>query len=140
MVLIQECFYCKRQYGAIKKSSICCSQQCYADLKYRRFIEFWKKGEMSGGRKGGNVSAYVRRYLHEKYSMSCSNCRWNKRNPWNNACHLEVDHINGDSENNTENNLRLLCPNCHSLTQTYKSLNRGKDRTTLKRMRDINAK
>ena len=46
---------------------------------------------------------------------------------------LEVDHIDGNSENHREDNLRMLCPNCHSLTNTYKSLNRGKGRTIIQR-------
>jgi len=32
---------------------------------------------------------------------------------------LHVDHIDGDSTNNEEYNLRFLCPNCHSQTETY---------------------
>lgn len=38
---------------------------------------------------------------------------------------LEVEHIDGDSTNNKEYNLTLLCPNCHSLTKTYRGLNKG---------------
>lgn len=38
---------------------------------------------------------------------------------------LEMDHIDGNSDNNTEENLRLLCPNCHALTPTHKGKNRG---------------
>ena len=34
---------------------------------------------------------------------------------------LEVHHIDGDYTNNDEDNLELLCPNCHSLTNTYKN-------------------
>lgn len=33
---------------------------------------------------------------------------------------LELDHIDGDHENNARNNLRILCPNCHSQTPTYR--------------------
>lgn len=38
---------------------------------------------------------------------------------------LEIDHINGDSSNNSLENLRFLCPNCHSQTETfgYKGIN-----------------
>ena len=36
---------------------------------------------------------------------------------------LELDHINGDNKNNSRNNLRFLCPNCHSQTDTYKGKN-----------------
>ena len=39
---------------------------------------------------------------------------------------LELDHINGDNGDNRLENLRLLCPNCHALTPTYRSKRRTK--------------
>ena len=36
---------------------------------------------------------------------------------------LEIDHINGDNTDNRIENLRYLCPNCHSQTSTYKGRN-----------------
>jgi len=36
---------------------------------------------------------------------------------------LELDHIDGDSTNNTPGNLRFLCPNCHSQTPTFRGRN-----------------
>ena len=32
---------------------------------------------------------------------------------------LHLDHINGDNTDNRLKNLRVLCPNCHSITETY---------------------
>lgn len=34
---------------------------------------------------------------------------------------LEVHHVDGDSDHNTEENLQLLCPNCHSYTDNFKA-------------------
>lgn len=39
---------------------------------------------------------------------------------------LHLDHINGNNTDNRIDNLRLLCPNCHSLTSTYCGKNKGK--------------
>jgi 5-methylcytosine-specific restriction endonuclease McrA len=36
---------------------------------------------------------------------------------------LELDHINGDKNDNRLDNLRILCPNCHSLQPTHRGLN-----------------
>ncbi|MFJ6939439.1 HNH endonuclease signature motif containing protein [Streptomyces sp. NPDC101132] len=41
---------------------------------------------------------------------------------------LEVDHIDGDWRNNRPENLRLLCPNCHSTTDTYRGRSKGRRR------------
>jgi len=51
---------------------------------------------------------------------------------WNGS-HIEhhLDHINGDSSDHTLNNLRILCPNCHSQTDTYTGKNKGNGRTQI---------
>ena len=41
---------------------------------------------------------------------------------------FELEHKDGNSENNQPENLCLICPNCHSQTDTYKNRNKGNGR------------
>jgi len=41
----------------------------------------------------------------------CENCGFTPLNP----CQMDVDHIDGNKNNNDKNNLRVLCANCHRL-------------------------
>lgn len=75
--------------------------------------------------------------MHEKYSDKCQKCGWHEVNPFTNKIPLQVHHINGDALDNREENLQLLCPNCHSLTDNYGSLNKHSTRTTLQEYRSL---
>lgn len=41
---------------------------------------------------------------------------------------LELDHIDGNNKNETRENLRFLCPNCHALTPTWRGRNNTRDK------------
>mgnify|MGYP001578046316 FL=1 len=98
--------------------------------QYVEWIKLWKNGKINGniGITARNISTHLRRYLIEKFENKCSTCGWNKKHPITSAIPLEIDHIDGNSENNMEENLQILCPNCHSLTPFFKNLNKGKGR------------
>lgn len=51
----------------------------------------------------------------------CLNTMWNGQ-----PIPLEVHHKDGNKTNNSLNNLQLLCPNCHALTDTYRGKNTKK--------------
>lgn len=56
----------------------------------------------------------------------CEECGWAQRTV-DGYLPVELDHINGDSTDNRLVNLRVLCPNCHSLKPTHRGRkNRGK--------------
>ena len=106
-----------------------CSASCQNNFRYYQFLKDWKSGIENGVRfHGDSTSAYIKRYLWEKYSGRCAKCGWCETNPYSKRIPLEIEHIDGDATNNKEENLTLLCPNCHALTATYRSLNYGKGR------------
>jgi 5-methylcytosine-specific restriction endonuclease McrA len=63
-----------------------------------------------------------RRRVFEEQRMSCARCGISE---WlNSPLTLELDHKDGNSENNVRENLEGLCPNCHSLTDTWRGRNK----------------
>jgi hypothetical protein len=120
------CKVCGKEVGLYV--AVYCSNRCQAEHKYRTYINKWKSGEVSGGKAGHIVSGYVRKYLIERDGEKCSRCGWAEKNPVTNKVPLEVHHVNGNHTDHSENNVKLLCPNCHSLTPTYRNLNKGNGR------------
>ena len=102
-----------------------CSNICQTDYQYKQYINRWKSGEETGLSGEYSISQHIRRYLMNKYSCKCQLCEWGEVNQYTNTTPLEIHHIDGDYKNNNEDNLQLLCPNCHALTETYKSHNKN---------------
>lgn len=101
--------------------SVYCSNTCQQEYRHQAYIESWLRGEKTGNQCTGRnlrVSHHVRRYLIEKYGEKCTRCGWDEKHPITNKVPITVDHIDGDPFRSTEDNLTLLCPNCHSLTST----------------------
>ena len=124
---------CKNCGKPLKRGKSYCSNACQHHYEYKEYIYKWKNGLVNGMKGKYQVSNHVRHYLYEKYNYRCALCGWSKINPFNNIIPLEIEHIDGNYLNNSESNLTLLCPNCHSLTATYKGANRGNGRKDRKR-------
>jgi hypothetical protein len=120
------CVECnKESIYRVSKNNLYCSITCQATSQYKKYVDDWKNGIISGAGVNG-PSKHIKRYLLDKYKNSCYTCGIDS---WNNkTITLEIEHIDGDSTNNTEDNLAVICPNCHSQTATYKGANKGSGR------------
>ncbi len=106
-----------------------CGNVCQQELQYQLTIKKWKAGEVKGLQTTGIVTNPIKRYLREKFGNRCCVCGWAEVNPITNKVPLVADHIDGNWRNNIEGNLRLICPNCDSLSPTYAALNKGNGRS-----------
>lgn len=68
-----------------------------------------------------------RLFNQQLFDQQCSLCGWAKKST-DGRIPLELDHINGDRFDNRIENLRILCPNCHSLQPTHRGKNKKKKR------------
>ena len=105
-----------------------CNNVCQHKYQYKLYLGKWKSGKISGLQSIGIVSPSVKRYLREKFGDRCLLCGWSEVNKKTGKVPLVADHIDGNWQNNTESNLRLICPNCDSLSPTYWALNKGRGR------------
>lgn len=124
---------CKNCNGTLlNNQSIYCNSVCHNKYKYEEYIKNWKL-DLNLGYSGKTLqlSNPIRTYMLLKNNNSCQDCGWNKLHPVDNKPLVEIDHIDGDASNCKENNLRVLCPNCHSMTPTFRARNKSslRDRT-----------
>lgn len=83
---------------------------------------------LDGGIYGHVPPHFLARVLRDVYGERCVNCGWAERHQKTGKVPVEVEHIDGDWQNNRLENLTLLCPSCHALTLTFRALNRGHGR------------
>jgi Zn finger protein HypA/HybF involved in hydrogenase expression len=102
--------------------SLYCNSKCYRDYQDQIIFTKIENGDTSFSDKT------CKRFLIHKYGNKCMECDWNKVNETTGKVPIQLEHIDGHSENNTLSNLKLLCPNCHSLTSTFGALNKGNGR------------
>lgn len=111
------CLNCENVISAGKY----CSNKCQVNYQNKNKISEWLFGKNFVRQGGTTVPNWIRNYLLDLRNHRCEKCQWHEINPATNKVPLEIDHIDGDSQNNLFDNLRVLCPNCHSLTITYKN-------------------
>ncbi len=118
----RKCLYCE----AIIKSKKYCNSNCQKLFFRKNLLTRWMNGETISNEE--STPPIIREFMLKESDYKCSLCGWGEINPVTGKTPLAVDHIDGNSRNHFKENLRVLCPNCHSLTPTYGALNKGNGR------------
>ena len=106
----------------MSSQSTYCGTACYNDaLRQHRF-----KFVRDVGHANGMNAPFIKKFIINENGMICSIC---KLTEWmGQPIPLIMDHINGNSNDSSISNLRLVCGNCDMQLPTYKSKNKNSGR------------
>jgi hypothetical protein len=100
------CKYCEKIFKPNRKDKEFCSKDCYK--KYGKKF----KGHSNGDKERLLLmQALKKRPYILKKGECCELCGFIAVH----SCQLDIDHIDGNHKNNSENNLQTICANCHRL-------------------------
>ena len=122
----KKCLNCGNPVGG--RNSNFCSTECKKEYEYKKLVVDWKSGKITGGDINGAPRKFLRRYFLEKANYCCEKCGFNENNPYTGLSILQLHHKDGDCFNNSEENIEVLCPNCHGLTENFGSRNNNSAR------------
>ncbi len=111
--LIKCCTVCGKP-----QKRVCVCKECLDKETFLKFINNKLNPVMSQARR-------IMLFINDK----CQTCGWNSINEFTNKIPLELHHKSRARKNNFYNNLEILCPNCHSLTNNFRFNLKGNKRT-----------
>lgn len=128
---------CSETYNAcpeVKRKNSIGLKRAYAEGRKRVYLftedellrsnrKITEKAKLTSFESSWKLTSWAREYLIKERGEICERCSLAE---WlGEPLTLEVDHIDGNTHNNKKENLRVLCPNCHSQTSTWKGKNGG---------------
>ena len=111
-----------------RKQAKYCSIKCQQELGKRD-----KRAAILAGEQSFDSRVY-KWFMMERLGNACAKCGWSEVHPVTGKVPIQLHHIDGNAENNSLDNLTLLCPNCHVLTDSFGNLNKGSGRS-IRRLR-----
>lgn len=103
-----------------------CSVQCIGKYQHKKSYEYFLNNP-NNYNSGGYIPKQYRDFFMNEQNNKCAICGcepiWNGK-----EIHFVIDHIDGDVSNNKRENIRMICPNCDSQTDTFKSRNKNSTR------------
>ena len=112
------CKFCENQINVTARGF--CSHKCASNFDWKlRKDKILETGVAES-------KTIAKRFLLEQHGCKCETCHITE---WmGQPLTLILDHINGNSDDWSIDNLRLICSNCDTLTPTYKGRNKGNGR------------
>lgn len=123
------CLTCGKPLKKGHKTDYC--QQHLIQHRQAEKIKNWLETGSVGMSVDTTIRGVIRDYILKQQNYHCAIC--NISNTWNQQpLNFVLDHIDGDASNSCRDNLRLICPNCDSQLETYKSKNKNSARNARK--------
>ena len=126
------CEYCGKEIKSFGERF--CSQECCNEYRKEQKYKYYIEHQDDFANKEINY-LWLKPHILDEQKNECAICGCK---PFHNGkeLHFILDHIDGDATNNTRKNLRLICPNCDSQLDTFKSRNIGKSKRKYKPYRN----
>lgn len=122
--IIYKCLNCdsKINHNRNEKRKFC-SKSCFGSYSQKQTLNKIRNGTFKLNGVGNAKNRYYKLFLVTEYGHKCMVCNTSE---WmGQPIPLQVDHLDGNSDNDELSNIRIICPNCHAQTSNYCGKNKG---------------
>lgn len=119
--------FCKECGKPLKNNkNIFCNNKCSSTFQHKRAYKDFIKNPEKYCNGGYTPKSFKKEFLIEQ-NEKCAICGCEQIHNGKPLVFV-LDHIDGDASNNRRENLRMICPNCDSQLDTFKSKNKNSKR------------